>query len=156
MAVDDQSNATGRANHGTWNALTKRQVYRDSLTAADAADVSLITESIDLRASRLAHSNRIYIFVELIGGASSVTLELHINGFDPVPLKKDGTGPLTTLPAAADQFFLADALGTFTVNTLIRIPTGSADAVSGTYKVRVSAITPGGGSVRLTETHTIG
>ncbi len=150
-AVDDQANATGRANPGAWNTLTFRTVYRDGLTGTDAT-VTGITESIDLRKSRIGYSNAIYAFIQLLGGASSVTLSLFINAMDPLPRATPVIAPV----GDDNDWCLVESTGALTVNTVFRFPSATPDLSAGLYKIQVTAITPGAGTVRISEAHTEG
>lgn len=148
----DPANATGRKNQGKWGALTRRVAYRIGLTAidpiGDLADDAKIPP-IDLKASRLGPNNEIAAFIRLLGGASTVTIELFVNVLDVV---KGST------PAGDETDFALIESVTVTVNTMFKFSGGAGGAgiPPGTYKLRISAITAGGGSVEIHEQHTLG
>lgn len=148
---DDQANGTGRANPGDWSTLSRRVVHRDDLASVDAT-VNGISEVIDLRRSRIGYHNALYLFVQLLGGATSVTLELYESVMDPLPASTPAIAPADD----DTDWALVDTSGAITANKVVRFPTGSADLSAGLYKVKVAAITAGGGKVRVSEAHTLG
>ena len=144
------ANATGRANHGKWSALTRRVAYRTGVSSVDAlADLANDTQvpPINLRDSRLAYDNQQVAFLRLVSGATAATVQLWINVFDVVA----GSTPAGD---ETDWAFIEEV--SITRNTMHKFSgeSGGTGIPAGTLKILVTSLT--GGNLDIHEQHTKG
>ncbi len=144
--------ATGRSTQSTWTGLTRRVAYRSAVAngavdvEADLAD-DVKVPPIDLTKSRLGFNNQIIAFLRLLTGATSVTVQLWVNVLDVVA----GAVPADD---ETDWAFVEEV--TVTRNTLFKFVTGDGGTglVAGTYKMLVTVVATGGGTLDIHMQHT--
>lgn len=145
---DTPQNATGRDTQSGYNALTSRVAYRAALAAVDieadlANDVKV--PPINLKKSKQAQTNAIFLFMRLLGGMTSATVELWVNALDVVA---------AAVPAedATDWCLVESA--TLTKNGLVRLDGANHRGLpAGTYKI-LFTVTVGGGTLVMHHQHT--